>query len=112
MARLATIQPRLRTLDQRPAQEPPKVADSHYGTPEHRQWRAAVIARAGGRCQDPECQTPNRTVIRLFADHIVELRDGGAATDVRNGMARCGSCHTLKTNAERAKRQARRSVEG
>jgi hypothetical protein len=40
----------------------------------------------------------------MFADHIVELKDGGAAFDVANGQCLCGSHHTLKTNAERARR--------
>lgn len=104
---LRTMQPRLGAARQHIAAMPAKQADSHYSTPEHRAWRAAVIAKAGGRCQDPECATPGRGA-RLFADHVVELRDGGAAADPANGMARCGACHTRKTIAERAKRMARR----
>ena len=34
---------------------------------------------------------------RLFADHIVELRDGGNPFELANGQALCGSCHTIKT---------------
>jgi len=108
MARLTTLRPTIRTMDQRTAQEPAKVADSHYATPEHRAWRAKVIARAGGRCQDPRCAAPGRSGARLFADHVVELRDGGAPFDVANGLARCGACHTRKTNEARAERMARR----
>lgn len=48
-------------------------------------------------------------VERLFADHIVELKDGGAPFDVANGQALCGAHHTLKTAAERQKRMMRRT---
>ena len=43
----------------------------------------------------------------MFADHIVELLDGGDPLDVSNGMLLCGKHHTLKTNRERDKRLAR-----
>lgn len=79
---------------------PPKVADPHYSTPEHRAWRAEVIRRSGGACAD--CQTAGK---RLYADHVVELRDGGAPFNPANGAARCGACHTRKTAAARAARQ-------
>jgi len=101
------LRPRLTTVDTRRIRPAPKQADPYYGTPEHKAWSAAVIGRAGGRCQDPACKTPNRTGMRLFADHVVERQDGGEALDVDNGMARCGSCHTRKTAEERAKRHSR-----
>lgn len=104
---LRSLESRVPLLDVRRAKPAPKTADPHYLTPEHRAWRAEVIERAQGRCQDPRCKTPHRTGMRLFADHIDELKDGGAATDLDNGMARCGSCHTRKTNEERARRMAR-----
>ena len=104
VARIPTMRPRIPTFDPRRVKPPPKVADGIYSTPEYRQWRAIVIAGAGGRCQDPMCTAPGRRGIRLFADHVRELRDGGAPFDPRNGLARCGSCHTRKTIGERAKR--------
>ena len=79
----------------------PKVADDWYATPEHREWRRAVIARSGGVCQ--KCGRGGR----LFADHIVEIADGGARLDLANGQALCGSCHTTKTAAARAARRSR-----
>ena len=42
----------------------------------------------------------------MFADHRVELRDGGAALDPDNGQCLCGSCHTRKTLAARSARIA------
>jgi len=83
------------------AKPAPKVVDPHYHTPEHQRWSRAVIARAGGRCQGKGC---GRSGVRLFADHIVELRDGGAPFDLANGQALCGACHARKTAAMRAER--------
>jgi hypothetical protein len=73
-----------------------KQVDPHYSTPEHRRWREAVTARAAGRCE--KC---GRSDGRLFADHIVELADGGAPFALSNGQALCGSCHSTKTATER-----------
>lgn len=95
---------RVRTISTAIAAPPDKQAASIYSTPEYAAWRAAVIRRANGRCQGKGC---TRTGTRLFADHIVELRDGGAPFDVSNGQALCGSCHTTKTNEERARRMRR-----
>jgi 5-methylcytosine-specific restriction protein A len=96
------LRPRVAVLDTALAPPPPKQADPWYGTPEHKAWAEAVIKRAGGRCQDPECRTPG---LRVIADHIVEKKDGGNLTDPNNGLARCWPCHTRKTNAARAARQ-------
>lgn len=101
MARLRTLPPRLAVADLRTAKPAPKTADPHYQTQEHRAWSAAVIRRAGGVCQGERC---GRTDTRLFADHIVELKDGGAALDPANGQALCGTCHTTKTHRQRARR--------
>lgn len=101
MARIGMLKPLLSTIDARSLRPMPKVAEAHYNTPAHREWRAAVIARANGHCQGKGCI---RTGVRLFADHIVELRDGGAPFDVTNGQALCGSCHTVKTVNARAAR--------
>jgi len=43
---------------------------------------------------------------RMFVDHIVELKDGGAALDRSNLWLLCGGCHSLKTAAERTRRTA------
>lgn len=99
---LRMLKPRIATLDTSIARTPPKERAQHYGTPEHKQWSAAVIARAHGHCQ--RC---GRSDGRLFADHITELKDGGAPYDMRNGQALCGSCHTRKTAAARAERMQR-----
>jgi nitrite reductase/ring-hydroxylating ferredoxin subunit len=78
-----------------------KRADPIYSTPEFKQWRTVVIRRAGNICQWPGCTRSER---RMFADHIVEVKDGGALFDPANGQCLCGSHHSLKTVAERRKR--------
>lgn len=104
MARIPMMKPRIATMNTAIAKLPPKTAEPIYSTAEYARWRAAVIARAGGKCQDPTCAARHYPGQRLFADHIKELRDGGAPFDVANGIARCGSSHTRKTADERAKR--------
>ena len=99
------LKPLVGTLDTRIAKPPPKTVDPFYLTPEYRRWRALVVARAGYKCQD--CGNPGY-LFRLYADHIVEIKDGGAPLDPANGRCRCASCHTTKTNTARAARQAQR----
>ena len=96
---------RVATRDTRAVKPPPKTRASIYGTLEYKAWRAEIMRRSRGRCEDPGCAAPYETG-RLFADHVVELRDGGAPFDPANGLARCGACHTRKTAAERARRMA------
>lgn len=104
MARLSTLRPRVAVLDTRAAKPAPKQVDPYYLSAEHKAWRAAVLRRARYACE--KCGRAGHDV-RLFADHIVEIRDGGAATDPANGQCLCGACHTRKTTAERAARHAR-----
>lgn len=101
MTRLRSFGQRLAPIDMRAARPMPKAADPHYQTAEHRAWSAAVIQRAGGACQAAGC---GRSGVRLFADHIRELRDGGAPFNLGNGRALCGACHSRKTAAARAER--------
>ena len=77
----------------------PKVADAVYLTPEHRAWAKAVIRRDGFRCR--MC---GRTDGRMVADHVVEVKDGGAALDIDNGQCLCVACNTRKGLAARQER--------
>ncbi|MHC2016331.1 HNH endonuclease signature motif containing protein [Methylobacterium sp. CM6247] len=105
MPRLTTLKPRLGTLDTRTAIPTPKVADAELLTPEHAAWRQEVLKRAGWKCQWPGCAAHGRRGgVRLYADHIVERRDGGDPLDPRNGQALCPPHHGRKTAAERARR--------
>jgi 5-methylcytosine-specific restriction endonuclease McrA len=99
--KLDTLPPRVASPDLRRVPPAPKQVDPHYLTPEHRAWRGEVIRRARGRC----CCC-GRSGGRLFADHIIERRDGGDPVDPGNGQALCGACHTVKTARARAARQS------
>jgi hypothetical protein len=107
-SRLKTAASKLRTVDTRTCKPPPKAADPQLLTPEHKAWALAVKRRAGWRCEVIEngVRCAHAAPHRMFADHIVERRDGGALLDPKNGRCVCGSHHTRKTLAERAKRMA------
>ena len=100
-----TFVPKVRALNTRKLSPPPKPTDPIYSSAEYRAWRSKVIARAHRRCQDPQHVGSHEPGARLYADHIHELRDGGAPFDVGNGMARCASCHSAKTARARAARR-------
>jgi len=93
--------------DTRTTRLPPKVKEPVYNSREFQLWRAAILARAGYRCEavddDRRCgkAAPHH---RLYADHIAELKDGGSLTDLSNGQCLCRSHHELKTIAARKKR--------
>ena len=102
--KIPTLKPRIPTADTRMAPPPPKTAEVHYGSAEHKAWAAAVLKRDGGLCQDPLHKGP-REGLRCVADHIKERRDHPELQlVVSNGITRCWPCHTRKTYAERAKR--------
>lgn len=106
--RLPVMGNRVGTFDARRVTAPTKQAKSFYHTPEFRQWREAVIARAGRRCEavdgDQRCAKAEPDH-RMFADHVKELSDGGAALDPQNGQCLCGAHHTIKTARARARRR-------
>ena len=107
MPKLRSLPSLVRTVDTHRVRLPPKQVDPLYQTPEYRAWRAAVVTRAGGRCEAMDhghrC-TKAKPEHRMYADHIVELKDNGQPFDINNGMALCSSHHNIKTNAARAKR--------
>jgi hypothetical protein len=111
MSKIKTMAAGLRAIDTRTVMPPPKRADPELLTARHKAWRDEVLRRAGFRCQMVErgkrCEkaAPKH---RMFADHIVERRDGGAPFDPSNGQCLCGSHHTKKTVAVRAARLAAR----
>lgn len=97
-------------LDSRTCKPPPKTADAGLHDARHRRWRETVLERAGFRCEAVEadgtrCQA-HAPRDRMFADHIVERRDGGAPFEAENGQCLCGKHHTLKTVRQRSKRMA------
>ncbi len=99
MPRIPLIRSGIPRLNGRSVQLPPKQVSTHYQTPKHQDWSAKVRARAGWACE--RCGARG---VRLFADHITEIGDGGEVYSMMNGQCLCGSCHTSKTMVERAKR--------
>ena len=105
---LPLVKSKIATFDTRRVMMPPKQAASIYHTPEFKQWREAVVARAGRRCEAVDggkrCLKAEPRH-RMFADHKRELRDGGAPFDVDNGTCLCGAHHGAKTARARATRR-------
>jgi 5-methylcytosine-specific restriction enzyme A len=112
------MKPRPGRLTMRPTQRiglgsPPQgTVDPYLRSRTHEAWSAAVLKRAGYRCEAtmpngtrcPKTQPPSR----LHADHVVERRDNSdRAADLANGMCLCVSHHVAKTLRERARRLAR-----
>ncbi|WP_331253050.1 HNH endonuclease signature motif containing protein [Acetobacter sicerae] len=96
-----------KAMDPRIASAPPKRADPFYLT---KPWRVLMerLIETRGRV----CQKCGRVDVRLFGDHIRELKDGGAPLDPANIQLLCGSCHTIKTARARAARMASSSHRG
>lgn len=104
MGRLRAPPSRLRNAPGRFPQ-PKKERAAVYGTAAHERWRDQVLERAGHACQGRDHdETRPRSGVRLYADHKIEISDGGDALDVRNGQALCASCHGLKTARARSLR--------
>ena len=103
MSRIRTASSTINTADHRTVKVAPKRPDDFYNSPAWRRLMAEIITERGRQCQ--QC---GRTNTRMFGDHIIELKDGGAALDKRNVKCLCGSCHTKKTSAARARRLAER----
>jgi 5-methylcytosine-specific restriction enzyme A len=107
MARLRTLPPRLAYANTR-VQLAPRWRDPFYETVAYRQWRRLVLERAGGQCQHVDgfghrCSNQSPTS-RMYAHHIVEVKDGGALLDPSNGEALCHAHHEQKSALARARR--------
>jgi 5-methylcytosine-specific restriction protein A len=98
---LSTLRPRLSTVDTRRLRPAPKQVDAHYSSPEHKAWRLSVLRAAGFRCQGVGCGAQG---VKLYADHVIEIRDGGDPLSVDNGQALCARCHGRKTALKRGQR--------
>jgi 5-methylcytosine-specific restriction enzyme A len=102
--RLAQLPQRVAVYDTRAVKPAVKVAEGFYLSRPWRSLVAGLLAQRGRRCEACGRTGEGGKPVRIFADHIRELVDGGAALDPRNVRLMCGSCHTTKTLAERAKR--------
>lgn len=90
----ALLPPRVQAL--------PKHVDDFYRSREWRALAADIKAKRGRFCE--RCGSGHRVI----ADHIHEMKDGGARLDPANIELLCQPCHNRKT----AMAKARRSREG
>ena len=102
MGRLASIGPLVAPRAERVA-PPVKLADPFYLT---REWRA--LASAIKRQRRYTCEAcgldGRKQPWRMHADHIIEIRDGGAPMDPLNVQVLCHACHNAKTAKAKAAR--------
>ena len=83
----------------------PKKAAPFYLSVEWKTLFASIKKVRGNMCHDPDHPSDvPRAGGRVFGDHVVELKDGGAPLDARNIMLRCHLCHQRKTVRERIAR--------
>lgn len=111
MARLATLQPRIATLDT--ARVKVQRRDASFGSTDrlsrHERgygtaWdklRARILERDGYQCQ--ECKRQGRLTAAREVDHI-EPREDGGGDDPANLQSLCKPCHATKTSRERRAR--------
>jgi 5-methylcytosine-specific restriction endonuclease McrA len=88
-----------------------KVVDSKTAHPEPRAYQPVYYSRAWCRLvaqlkleRGEHCQACGKHATYLEADHIVELKDGGAPLDPTNVRLLCRPCHARKTNQARDER--------
>jgi len=75
-----------------------KRADPFYLSKEWKALIAKLIRQRGRRCEDTEHDPSKpRDGVRIFGDHVQEIKDGGALLDPVNIMLRCSFCHARKT---------------
>ncbi|WP_454629585.1 HNH endonuclease [Bradyrhizobium cenepequi] len=110
-ARIPTLGSRIATLDTRKAKPLPKKADPHYQSAEHEAWAEFVKRRAGYRCEHIDertgrrCERSRANGDRMYADHIVELKDDRSrALDRDNGACKCAEHNVRKGIQARANR--------
>jgi len=86
-----------------------KQVQPFYVSPEWRALIKSIKQQRGNYCHDPaHPPSESRTAKgRVYGDHIIELKDGGALLDPSNIMLRCHLCHQRKTWKERALRKDR-----
>lgn len=104
MAKLKTLGSRISTMDHRRVKPAHKVVESFYVSAAWRNLMDTIIAQRGRICEDPKCPKPHPPISRIFGDHIIERRDGGADLDPNNVQLLCGAAHTRKTMRARAAR--------
>jgi 5-methylcytosine-specific restriction protein A len=99
MAKLTNLKPMLGRAPSR-VRSMPKIAASFYKSPEWRKLVASIKRERGCKCE--RCGSTRRVI----ADHIVELKDGGAPLDRSNIELLCHAHHQQKTAQARGARAA------
>lgn len=117
---LPALPSRVPSVDIRSAVPPVKETNPFYSSAAWLTLLAAIIKERGRVCEDPK-HAFNRThrlknalpdassLGRIYGDHIIELRDGGAPLDKSNIMLRCAVCHGRKTASEAMRRRSTNS---
>jgi 5-methylcytosine-specific restriction enzyme A len=105
MTKLASKGRKLRPSSRALVRRPQNKANPFYHSEEWRSLIESIIRERGRICEDPQHDpaTP-RFGVRIFGDHVIELKDGGARLNAGNIMLRCGACHTRKTAQSRRDR--------
>lgn len=80
------------------------MADPRYRTKRWRNLKTQAHRRDGYRCVIPGCKVDTTPKHSLYADHIIEVRDGGAFWDLNNLQTLCYEHHNAKTADVRAQR--------
>ena len=95
MVKLTRAPDRLRPPPARIA-APPKVAEPLY---QSRAWRAMAerLKRERGIVCEGADHQGARACASVIADHVHEVKDGGATLDPSNIMLLCPACHARKT---------------
>lgn len=98
-----------RRVDLKVVAPAPKFVDPFYQSSEWRAFVARLVRERGRVCEDRACDGATHAPgMRVFADHLVERKDGGADFDPDNVLLRCGASHSRKTAATRAARTRHR----
>ncbi len=75
-------------------------AREHHVYAKTKQWRRAILNRAGGRCEKSGRSAPEAGTT-LHAHHIIPRAEGGPNT-LANGKALCPECHATEHGQEYA----------
>jgi 5-methylcytosine-specific restriction protein A len=67
-------------------------------------WRKLRRQKLGQMPLCEICYANKRITPAVIVDHKIEIKDGGAALDMKNLQSVCHACHNKKTAAERLKR--------
>lgn len=99
---LKQLKVRVAKLNLSTAKLPAKVAERFYSSKGWLSLLASIKRERGNRCE-----VCGRANVRIYGDHVTEIKDGGALLDRSNVMLLCAPCHVTKTNRVRAARKAK-----